>query len=60
MAQVISDEQTAGQQARPEAVGRIVQITGPVVDVEFEEGQTPEILRCPRGRPGWTEQPLRR
>ena len=26
------------------STGRIVQITGPVVDVEFEEGQTPDIF----------------
>ena len=27
-----------------ESVGRIVQITGPVIDVEFEEGQAPDIF----------------
>src|SRR5579864_2362962 len=26
-----------------QSIGRIVQITGPVVDVEFEEGQVPDI-----------------
>lgn len=31
------------QPPRTEIVGHIVQITGPVVDVEFAEGQTPDI-----------------
>ncbi|HEY8686124.1 MAG TPA: F0F1 ATP synthase subunit beta [Chloroflexota bacterium] len=29
---------------RAESVGRIVQITGPVIDVEFEEGEAPDIF----------------
>jgi F-type H+-transporting ATPase subunit beta len=35
-------EQVAPQTAT-QSIGRIVQITGPVVDVEFEEGQVPDI-----------------
>src|SRR5438067_6976266 len=34
----------AEKQATDKSVGRIVQITGPVVDVEFEEGATPDIF----------------
>src|SRR5579883_2143738 len=37
------------------ATGKIVQVQGPVVDVEFEPGQLPEILnavRIPRGKNG--------
>src|SRR5579884_2906642 len=30
-------------ETRPRSAGRIVQITGPVVDVEFAEGETPDI-----------------
>lgn len=32
------------EQNAPNSIGRIVQITGPVIDVEFEEGQTPDIF----------------
>src|SRR5436190_17109744 len=41
MAQAPS-EVTPRQKA--DGTGRIVQITGPVIDVEFEEGQTPDIF----------------
>src|SRR5919202_5975268 len=32
------------QAARPQAAGTIVQITGPVVDVEFQENDVPDIF----------------
>jgi F-type H+-transporting ATPase subunit beta len=35
--------ETAGEAEGTRSIGHIVQITGPVVDVEFEEGQTPDI-----------------
>jgi F-type H+-transporting ATPase subunit beta len=40
---VQAQEKVAGQKTA-QATGHIVQITGPVVDVEFEEGQTPDIF----------------
>jgi len=43
MAEAPAAQDTQSQPADT-ATGRIVQITGPVIDVEFEEGQTPDIL----------------
>jgi F-type H+-transporting ATPase subunit beta len=48
-------EETLATQAQPLAPGRIVQIIGPVVDVEFPEGALPEIntaleLMAPNGK----------
>jgi F-type H+/Na+-transporting ATPase subunit beta len=37
------EQVTEGQQERGQSLGRIVQITGPVIDVEFDEGQAPDI-----------------
>ena len=37
-------ERQTTTQGQPDTSGRIVQITGPVVDVEFEEGQVPDIF----------------
>src|SRR5947209_1546990 len=48
MAQELQTGTPAVQQtqngAAPQSAGRIVSITGPVIDVEFDEGQTPEIF----------------
>ncbi len=38
----VTEQQQRAQTAT--SMGRIVQITGPVIDVEFEEGQTPDIF----------------
>ena len=32
--------------AAPSATGRVIQITGPVVDIEFPAGQLPTILNA--------------
>ena len=32
--------------ATPTATGRVIQITGPVVDIEFPPGQLPSILNA--------------
>jgi len=38
------EEVKSAPDKRAESVGRIVQITGPVIDVEFEEGEAPDIF----------------
>ena len=43
MAQAPEEVRSAPQQPA-ESIGRIVQITGPVIDVEFDEGQAPDIF----------------
>lgn len=40
--------EVAGQKIEVTAVGKIVQVMGPVVDVEFPPGQVPEILEALR------------
>src|SRR5687768_2713439 len=43
--------------AAPAATGRVIQITGPVVDIEFPAGQLPSILNAVEiQRPG--QEPL--
>lgn len=37
-------EVSTGRETSDRSIGRIVQITGPVVDVEFDEGATPDIF----------------
>jgi F-type H+-transporting ATPase subunit beta len=44
MAQAPEEARSEVAEKKSGTVGRIVQIIGPVVDVEFEEGQTPEIF----------------
>lgn len=43
MAEAPAMTETEEKRSTENALGHIVQITGPVVDVEFEEGQTPDI-----------------
>lgn len=38
------EQVTESKEERAESVGRIVQITGPVIDVEFDEGEAPDIF----------------
>jgi F-type H+-transporting ATPase subunit beta len=38
------EEVKSTPEKQAESVGRIVQITGPVIDVEFDEGQAPDIF----------------
>jgi F-type H+/Na+-transporting ATPase subunit beta len=52
------EQVTEGQQDRGQSTGRIVQITGPVIDVEFDEGQAPDIYYALEVEGTGREQPV--
>ena len=33
-------------------IGKVLQVIGPVLDIQFEDGQLPELLNASR-HPGW-------